>query len=335
MLFYRFFKKKLLYRSKQNRDFKFFNSLLKSFQKYIHRVSFFVQKNRTFLLCMLVAFMISDLLLIRSYHFVLADKKLPSLSLVSPLSSSRQSVEKYKTIWENNIFHTGSIPTQLEGNSVLAQPVLSSLPFKLKGTIIHANPKRSVATISAGADNKTLSYQSGDVIEKQAEIKEILRAKVIFFNQNNNRLEYVLIPEKEASLQMAYKQNEPEPSNESLVKKSEGNQFQVKRSDINDYLQRLPELLKQARVVPHYSKRTGEIEGFRFAAIDEESIFTDLGFEKGDIIKEVDGERVTTPEKALELFDRLKGGSGFKMLVQKDGRDVYYEYSVNENAPIR
>ena len=118
----------------------------------------------------------------------------------------------------------------------------------------------------------------------------------------------------------------------SLIKRS-GNSFEVKRSDLNDYLGRLPEILNQARVVPHL--QNGELKGFRFASIDKGSVFEDLGFEKGDVIKEVAGELVTTPEQALELFERLKGGSGFKMLVEKDGKDVEWEYNVNENAPIR
>lgn len=316
--------------------FKLFAPFLSFFQKYAHRFVFFIKKNKKILLCLLAAFLISDLLLIRSYHFLLADK---DLSPLRPPRSSYQSLssESYKSIWENNIFHTGPIPIQLEETPVLSDPVLSSLPFKLKGTIIHANPRRSVATISSGSDSKTLSYQQGDVIEQQAEIREILRAKVLFFNQNNNRLEYIIIPEEKQPLKISYKRDRPKTlkKSSSLVKRTGGNQFQVKRSDINDYLQRLPEILKQARVVPQHSEKSGEIEGFRFASIDKGSVFEELGFEKGDVIKEVDGEAVTTPEKALELFDRLKGGSGFKMLVQKDGQDVYYEYSVRENAPIK
>ena len=218
---------------------------------------------------------------------------------------------------------------KLEKAFMSADPVLSSLPFKLKGTIVHVNPHRSVATIKAGSNNKTSSYQQGDTIEKQAEIKEIQRAKVIFFNQNNNRLEYIVIPEEQKSLSISYAKNKPKTLKNSLVKRTGSNRFQVKRSDINEYLQKLPEILKQARVVPHR-------EGYRFSAIDKGSVFEELGFEKGDIIKEVDGEPMAppNPEKALELFDSLKGSSEIKMLVQRKGKDIYYKYIVKENAPI-
>ena len=106
----------------------------------------------------------------------------------------------------------------------------------------------------------------------------------------------------------------------------------MKRSDVKDHLNRLPEILNQARVVPH--TENGELKGWRFASINKGSIFEDLGFEKGNIIKQVDGELVTSPEQALELFDRLKSESGVKILVEKDGKDVELEYDVDEDSPM-
>lgn len=303
------------------------------FQKRMGRLSFFVSKNWKLLLSIFVAFLISDFLLMKSYAWLLPDKELPPLSLARQTSYQKLSPNSYKGIWENNIFHTGEIPLQLEESFVSSDPTLSSLPFDLKGTIIHANPLRSVATISSR--QKTMSYQQGDIIEKQAEIKEILRAKVVFFNQNNNRLEYIIIPEEPTALNISYKQDKAKVSSSKsqLIKKTGANQFRVKRSDVNDYLQRLPEILKQARMIPHYEN--GQIEGFKFASIKKGSIFDELGFQKEDILKEVNGESVRTVEEGLELFDRLKGGSSVKILVQREGKDVYYEYNVNENAPIR
>lgn len=303
-------------------------------QKSAKKPSFFIQRNWKFILCLIVAFLVSDLLLIKSYNFLLPDKELPPLSFAHRTSHQNLSPELYKSIWENNIFHTGPIPLQLEEKASFSlDPVLSSLPFKLKGTIVHANPRRSVATITAGSGKKTLSYRQGEPIEKQAEIREIQRGKVIFFNQNNNRLEYILIPEKSEPFKISYAKDRPKSSKSLLVRKTSSNSFQVKRSDINEYLQKLPEILKQARVVPRYGEN-GKLNGWTFASIDKGSVFEKLGFEKEDVLKEVDGMLPRTPEQALELFDRLKGSSGIKIVVEKDGKDKNYEYNVNENAPI-
>ena len=216
---------------------------------------------------------------------------------------------------------------QLKEEIVSLDPVLSSLPFQLKGTIIHANPNRSVATIKAGSDHKIKSYTRGENIAEQAEIKEIQRKKVIFLNLNNNRLEYIIIPEEKEPFKLSYLQDKlPLPQTSSTVRKKGLSNFEINRSDINEYLHNLPEILQQARVVPHP-------DGFEFTHIDKTSIFNELGFKKGDVIKEVDGEIVRTPEQALELFDRLKGEDRVEILVQKDGKDIRYNYTIRNNAP--
>ena len=297
------------------------------------KFSFFFKKNKVFLMSCLLAFFISDLFLIRSYSLVIPDKELAPLRINYQANNLVENQDRYKLLWKNNIFHTGPIPLTLKAKTQNLDPVLSSLSFTLKGTIIHSNPKRSVATIQSGYSSKTFSYQVGDRIDKQAQVKKIKRGRVIFFNENNSRLEYILLPENQDNLDLSYKKEESSKKQKKpLVAKKGENQYQVSRSDINDHLKKLPEILNQARVVPN--KENGEITGFRFQSIDKGSIFESLGFQVGDIIKEVDGEFIESPEQAIQLFERLKGSSGFKVLVEKEGQEVELDYNVNENTPI-
>ena len=301
------------------------------------RLFAFAGRHKAFLFCLFLSLMISDLLLIKSTGFLLPEK---DLAFSRPFSArpliAKPSLNRYEAIWENNIFHTGPIPDILkEEEPESLDPLPTSLPFKLRGTIVHANPKRSVATILAGIGKPAKALKQGeDIVQDQAKIVEIQRAKVIFRNQSNNRLEYILIPKEENPLNIAYEKPAPLSDKTSLIERV-GNNFQVKRSDINTYLQKLPELLRQARVVPHRSS-TGEIEGWRFASINKDSVWEKhLGFKKGDIIKQVDGETVKNPEQAMDLFERLRqDSSGFKILIEKDGKEMEYEYSVRENVPI-
>ena len=312
----------------------FIKALLSKLEKPIHRLGFFINKNSRLLISLFIAFAISDLLLIGSYNFLIPEKELAPLNIIrQDLRASY--TDRYKVIWENNIFHTGPIPSELKTDSKNLEPVPSSLPFTLKGTIVHADPSRSVATIQAGSKDKTDSYQVGGEIKKQAKIRKIERAKVIFFNQNNSRLEYIVIPEEQIKLNISYQKDKKKPlisQDNSLIKRV-GNKFEVKRSSVVEHLNRLPEILSQARVVPY--TQAGELKGWRFASINKGSIFKDLGFEKGDIIKKVDGETVQSPEQAVELFDRLKSEPEVKILVEKDGKDVELEYNVDEDGPMR
>jgi len=303
-------------------------------QRGYKKVGFVIKRHKLFIISCFIAFFISDLLLIKSYSLILPDKELAPLRISYQNQSLTQNPDHYKALWENNIFHKGPIPLTLKAKVENLNPVLSSLSLTLKGTIIHSNPKRSVATIQSGYSSKTLSYQVGDRIDKQAQIKEITRGRVVFVNENNSRLEYILLPENKEDFDLSYKGETKKPvtPSNSLVQKKGENRYQVSRSDINDHLKKLPEILNQARVVPH--RENGEITGFRFQAIDKGSIFESLGFEVGDIIKKVDGEFIESPEQAIQLFERLKGSSGFKVLVEKQGQELELDYNVDENAPI-
>ena len=288
-----------------------------------------LKKKKSLLIALALAFLISDLLLLESHKLIIPEKKLPPLKL-SPVSKL-SSAQNYEMIWKENIFHTGPIPTSLmaeEEPSVMV-PVKTSLPFALKGTIVHANPHRSVATVKGA--KKTNSYKIDDVIDNQAKITEILRKKIIFLNLNNNLLEFLALPESIPVTLTLSQPRRQDPVKANLVKKS-GNTFQVKRSRINEYLQKLPEILQQAKMVPNRVTRNGEtfIEGFTFAAIKKEAQWLqDLGFQKGDIIKQVDGETINTPETALELFEKLRDSDGFEMVVNRNGRDIKRNYSVD------
>ena len=306
-------------------------------RQWIQKTFLFIKKYQTLWISLGLAYFISDLILIKSYYFLFPDKELAPLNVSYQANPAVLSPLSHQMIWKNNIFHTGPLPAFVKSASnQSSEPVLSDLPFTLKGTIIHANPNRSVASIQTNKDNKSRSYQIADLIEAQAEIRKIERGKVIFFNQNNNRLEYLMIPEEQTRLNISYKDSQPKkPSlkaSSSPVKNLGNNKYEANRSDLKQYLQKLPEILSQARVVPH--TQGGEVVGFRFVSIDKGSVFEDLGFQKGHIIKQVNGSPVTSAEEALQLFEELKAESRFELLVEENGKPIKKEYTVNNDAPI-
>lgn len=316
-----------------------FKSLTRSsyFDAYLKKISVFTFKKRVFLTLLFLALLISDLAVLQLNQILLPEKKLPR----SSSSASRQNLKHkqsnaYSLIWQKNLFHEGPILEERIGTASLYQqtPEKSSLPFDLTGTIVHVNPQRSVATVKV--NNESQSYQIGEIIDKKAELSRIERRRIVFFNKDNSLLEYIEIPEIDKITIQQSKPKTVSTDSSSIIKQVKVNNFSVKRSDINSYLKNLPEILSQARVIPNRVRENGNflVKGFRFASIKKDSIFEKLGFELGDTIKEVNGEEVNTPEKALQLFEKLRNSSNVKLLVEKDGKDVEYEYNVSEDAPV-
>lgn len=289
-----------------------------------------LKKYKPFFLIAVISFLLADLLVLKSQSFFLLSKERPAQKIKGKLKAKKPA--QYKAIWEDNIFHPGPIPEKLFEETRSEDPVKTNLPFALKGTIVHVNPYRSIATVK-GRKGESRSYQVGDPIEEQAEVRQIERGKIIFFNRQNGLLEFLEMPKaKQPFIASAPLRKGRMPKKSALIRRVDGN-FQVRRSDLNNYLKKLPEILRQARMVPN--SKVGEdgqmyIDGFRFASIKKGSVYEDLGFKVGDVITEVEGEKVDSPDKALELYNKFETSSRVQMLVNGKSR----VYTVNENAPI-
>jgi general secretion pathway protein C len=73
------------------------------------------------------------------------------------------------------------------------------------------------------------------------------------------------------------------------------------------------------------------VDGFRFVAIQPNSIYEKLGFKPMDVIKGVNGQPVNSPTQAMELYNALKSESRIELKVERNGRDETFKYDVNDN----
>lgn len=259
---------------------------------------------------------------------------LPSESMPSPRKAMQQVASaprgSYSVIESKNIFsETGTIPPSLSAEGPEQQPgldrpaVLSKLPLKLMGTIVHANPDKSVATINAR--NETASYKFDDEVEGMAQITKIERRKVTFINLNNRTKEYIEIPD-DVKITFAKPVASPRQPTDSVVEARGLFDFSLKRSDLNEYTSNLSSILRQAKVLPNIVN--GQPEGYKFVMIKPDSIFAKLGFQVGDVIKSVEGEPVNSPTKAMEMFNALKSRDRIALGIERDGKVEEFNYTV-------
>lgn len=230
-------------------------------------------------------------------------------------------------ILARNIFNAdGVIPPPIggtsEGPSQENVPVPSQLPLTLIGTIVHVNPAKSVATIELKNANKILPFIPNDDMEGLGTMVKIERKKAIFRNANNHRLEYIEIKEENS---VSFETSKKTTASGAEIKQ-EGNNFTLKRGDLDKLLNNLPEYLQQARAVPHAPN--GKIEGFIILDIMPGSIFEKLGVQKNDVIKGVNGRPVDSPAKALELYNELKGASNIALDLERGGQTTTLNYNV-------
>ena len=250
--------------------------------------------------------------------------------------SAQQPLTEYIPIWDFNVFHNAPIPPSLfslqKGQEINStQPKVSNLPLTLNGTIVYQNPVYSIANITLKNQNKSDSYQIQDAIESLARITDIMSDRVYLINLTNNKREYIAVSDL-PDINLQFKKKEPSLYTPRGGTPAKGFHQKINRSFINKHLRSLPEVLQQARVIPHWEN--GKMIGYRFKHIQPGSPYEHLGFQEADIIKSVEGEEIKSELQAAELFHRLKNSSKLNMILQREGKDVPFSWTVDEDAAI-
>jgi general secretion pathway protein C len=217
-----------------------------------------------------------------------------------------------------------------------ALPVRSSLRLKLLGTLLAGLPEYSVASIQDVVTLKSQTYMIGDKVQG-ADVLEIERSRVIILN--NNRREFIDNTPGDGSA-VAYAPpvmptapgrpvNDGAPPSVALgntIKPTSENEYEVPRAEIDKTLSNLNDVAMQARIVPAF--KDGVAQGFKLFSIRPDSIYTKIGIQNGDVIKRINGYDLNSPEKALEIYSKLKEASRIDIEVERNGAAVRKTYNV-------
>ena len=297
---------------------------------------------RVWLLLMATAYLTADVLILSVRPLFLSTSHKLSAQQVRQSRKKRDMISEYRPISDFNVFHNAPIPPSLSSvkktssfseNVSDGKPSLSRLPLKLNGTIVYQNELFSLASITRTGSGVSDSYQIGDSIANLARLTQIETERVYFINLTTNREEYLQISDLSKVTGLKFKNPVTKRVFRKKELKAKNFNFKINRSTINRYFRRLPDVLQQASVVPYW--KDGELIGHQFKYIEPGSVYeTKLGFKVSDIIVSVDGEKVRSPLHAAELFHRVKNNSKVNMLVKREGRDLPFSWSINEDSSI-
>ena len=104
------------------------------------------------------------------------------------------------------------------------------------------------------------------------------------------------------------------------IRKIDDTHYEVKRSALDEILANPMAFLGGARVVP--AMKHGQPEGFKLYAVRPGALFDRLGLRNGDTLKEIDGHAVHSPDKALEIYSRLRSAQQITLLLARRGGRV-------------
>jgi general secretion pathway protein C len=203
-----------------------------------------------------------------------------------------------------------------------ADPVRTSLRLKLLGTLVSTAPGWSIGSLLDTANQKSQTVMVGERVQG-AEVLEILRDRVII--ANNGRREYISAEPGDGAPSLPVVTN-VRPPDTSGIKAIDDNNIDIPKSELDKNLANLNELAMQARIVPAF--KDGQPEGFKLFSIRPDSLYSKIGIINGDVVKRINGFEMNSPEKALEIYTKLKDASRIDVEIDRNGTPVRKTYNI-------
>jgi general secretion pathway protein C len=104
------------------------------------------------------------------------------------------------------------------------------------------------------------------------------------------------------------------------------NEFNVDRGVVDKILENQAELMRQARIVPE--QENGKVVGIRLFGVRPDTLLGTLGMENGDRLQTINGFDMTSPEKALEAYARLRTADHLTIQINRKGADTNMDYNI-------
>ena len=212
------------------------------------------------------------------------------------------------------------------------EAVKTGLRLKLVGTMVANRKEWSYANIEDVTNHEVKVYMVADHVQG-AEVINIERMRVII--NNNGRKEYISDEAGNGDVAIAavpppvVAHNDAPPPSANIgggIKAISEDHYEIPKEEITKVLTNLNDVAMQARIVPAF--KDGVAVGFKLFSIRPDSIYTKIGVQNGDVIRRINGYEINSPDKALEVYSKLKESSRIDIELDRNGSNVRKTYNV-------
>jgi general secretion pathway protein C len=225
----------------------------------------------------------------------------------------QQAYAYYAAIAEKDLFHTGQAEILPDGRATeLVNLEKTRLNLRLWGTITGTDEK-AYAVIVEKSGSKQALYQEGDTID-QARIRRILRKRVVLtVNGEDEILEMEDLADPSGRL--SDRQDKPAPEAADLSVSEEP--LSISGQQMDEAMQDVNTLMRQVRIRPYFEN--GRPGGLMLSGIRDESIFSEMGLESGDIIKSINGRQIRSVEDAMTFYENMQSSGEVELEIERNG----------------
>ncbi len=281
--------------------------------------------NLLFLSCVLYIFIHNGLITWLNY------KLEPEISIQRKSNQVSQSARKntspplqdYQIIVKRNIFGGPARPPknapkepEPEEYNVEQIPLAKRLNLTLMGTVVSDNSTLSRAIIFDKQKRDESIYKEGDRI-KNVTLVKILRNQVII---NTGKQEERLIMEMNQKTGAILK-DQPEVTEEAYLE-----EITIDRQAIESSLNNISEIMNNAKITS-YQGEDGTT-GFKLDSIQNDSLFSQLGFQQDDVLVGVNNQPLKSTQQVLSLYQKLKSENQIDMKILRNGERENLRFNI-------
>lgn len=209
------------------------------------------------------------------------------------------------------------------GESAAPPPAKPVGNLTLIGTVVA--DAESFALIQVGREVGL--YHLNDEVAPGVELQEV-RRNLVVLNQNGRTSELELLPADDLASGEAETRPGSTPSSSSAVSPAAGivgtgdNRYQVSKEVAENARNNLNQLLQSARMIPEV--KDGETIGFRLVELKRGSLLQQIGLRVGDLVVEINGVELNSPEKALQIFQQVREAANISVgLIRNNKREMF------------
>ena len=179
--------------------------------------------------------------------------------------------------------------------------------LSLKGTVASAIPEFSVAVIADGNQDEKV-YVIDDAIGANVKLHAVYADRVVL--NENGALTNLKLPREFAAAKST-----PARSTTTNVRQATSSDSSSIQQVLSQNLTRLSDVI---RPTPYFVN--GQQSGYRVYPGRNRQQFASLGLRPGDLIKDIDGQSLTDPTQAMQIFQALGTSEQVTVTVERNGQ---------------
>ena len=110
------------------------------------------------------------------------------------------------------------------------------------------------------------------------------------------------------------------------IRRVSSTEFVIERRAVDMIFDRQATLMRSVRLRPN--QQGGEVTSLTLSRLGRGPLLSALGLRNGDQIQSINGYSLTSPEKALEAYARMRTASKLELSLQRRGRPLTIEYRI-------